>query len=66
MSSNKIIYNIKNDVAENINININIKNNIIYPNEKVEELNEQILSVGSPSFNSPRTIHGMSIFNRFT
>jgi hypothetical protein len=64
MSSNKIIYNIKNDVTENININI--KNNIIYPNEKVEELNEQILSVGSPSFNSPRTIHGMSIFNRFT
>ena len=62
MSSNKIIYNIKNDVTENINI----KNNIIYPNEKVEELNEQILSVGSPSFNSPRTIHGMSIFNRFT
>lgn len=62
MSSNKIIYNIKNDVTENINI----KNNIIYPNEKVEELNEQILSVGSPSFNSPRSIHGMSIFNRFT
>ena len=62
MSSDKIIYNIKNDVTENINI----KNNIIYPNEKVEELNEQILSVGSPSFNSPRTIHGMSIFNRFT
>ena len=64
MSSNNIIYNIKNDVTENININI--KNNIIYPNEKVEELNEQILSVGSPSFNSPRTIHRMSIFNRFT
>jgi hypothetical protein len=64
MSSDKIIYNnINNDYVTE---NINIINNIIYPIEKVEYLNEQILSVGSPSFNSPRSIHGMSIFNRFT
>ena len=60
MSSAKEINNIKN-----ITENINIVNNIMYPSEKIEEMNEQIFGVNSPSLNSPSILHGISIFDRF-
>ena len=37
----------------------------MYPSEKIEEMNEQIFGVNSPSLNSPSILHGISIFDRF-
>ena len=52
------------NIVKNITENINIINNIIYPKEIIEEMNEYIYGFNSPSINSPPPLHGISIFNK--